>query len=40
MGGLFAVTHALALPVAEVGGGTGLVSGAAYGAYGKNNSPR
>ena len=40
MGGLFAVTHALALPVAEVGGGTGIVSGGAYGAYGRNNSPR
>ena len=39
MGGLFAVTHALALPVAEVGGGTGIVSGG-YGAYGRNNSPR
>ena len=40
MGGLFAVTHALALPVAEVGGGTGIISGGAYGAYGRNNSPR
>ncbi len=39
MGGLFALTHALALPVAEVGGGTGIVSGG-YGAYGRNNSPR
>jgi hypothetical protein len=39
MGGLFALTHALALPVAEVGGGTGIISGA-YGAYGRNNSPR
>ena len=39
MGGLFAVTHALALPVAEVGGGTGIISGA-YGAYGRSNSPR
>lgn len=39
LGGLFAVTHALALPVAEVGGGTGIVSGN-YGAYGRNNSPR
>ncbi len=40
MGGLFAVTHALALPVAEVGGGTGIISGGGYGAYGRNNSPR
>jgi outer membrane receptor protein involved in Fe transport len=39
MGGLFAVTHALTLPVAEVGGGTGIISGA-YGAYGRNNSTR
>ena len=39
MGGLFAVTHAVALPVAEVGGGTGIISGG-YGAYGRNNSPR
>lgn len=39
MAGLFALTHALALPVAEIGGGTGIVSGA-YGAYGRNNSPR
>lgn len=39
MGGLFALTHALALPVAEVGGGAGIISGA-YGAYGRNNSPR
>jgi hypothetical protein len=39
MGGLFALTHALSLPVAEVGGGTGIISGA-YGAYGRNNSPR
>ncbi len=39
MGGLFALTHALSLPVAEVGGGTGIVSGG-YGAYGRNNSPR
>jgi hypothetical protein len=39
MGGLFALTHALALPVAEVGGGTGTISGG-YGAYGRNNSPR
>src|SRR5918992_2545658 len=27
MGGLFAVTHALTLSVAEVGGGTGIISG-------------
>jgi hypothetical protein len=40
MGGLFALTHALVLPVAEVGGGTGIISGGAYGAYGRNNSPR
>jgi hypothetical protein len=40
MGGLFALTHALALPVAEVGGGTGIVTGGGYGAYGRNNSPR
>lgn len=39
IGGLFAVTHALALPVAEVGGGAGIVSGN-YGAYGRSNSPR
>jgi hypothetical protein len=39
MGGLFAATHALVLPVAEVGGGTGIVTGG-YGAYGRNNSPR
>ena len=39
MGGLFALTHALALPVVEVGGGTGIVTGG-YGAYGRNNSPR
>ena len=39
MGGLFAVTHAVALSVAEVGGGTGIISGG-YGAYGRNNSPR
>jgi hypothetical protein len=39
MGGLFALTHALVLPVAEVGGGTGIISGG-YGAYGRNNSPR
>jgi len=39
MGGLFAVTHALTLPVAEVGGGTGIISDG-YGAYGRNNSPR
>ena len=39
MGGLFALTHALALPVTEVGGGTGIISGG-YGAYGRNNSPR
>jgi hypothetical protein len=39
MGGLFAVTHALVLPVAEVGGGTGIITGG-YGAYGRNNSPR
>jgi carboxypeptidase family protein/TonB-dependent receptor-like protein len=39
MGGLFAVTHALTLPVAEVGGGPGIISGG-YGAYGRNNSPR
>ena len=39
VGGLFALTHALALPVAEVGGGTGIISGG-YGAYGRNNSPR
>jgi carboxypeptidase family protein/TonB-dependent receptor-like protein len=39
MGGLFALTHALALSVAEVGGGTGIISGG-YGAYGRNNSPR
>jgi Carboxypeptidase regulatory-like domain len=39
MGGLFAVTHALALPIAEVGGGTGILSGG-YSAYGRNNSPR
>ena len=40
VGGLFALTHALALPVAEVGGGTGIISGGSYGAYGRNNSPR
>ena len=40
MGGLFALTHALALPVAEVGGGTGIITGGGYGAYGRNNSPR
>jgi hypothetical protein len=40
MGGLFAITHALTLPVAEVGGGTGIISGGEYGAYGRNNSPR
>jgi hypothetical protein len=39
MGGLFAVTHALRLPVAEVGGGTGIISGG-YGAYGGNSFPR
>jgi hypothetical protein len=39
MGGLFALTHALVLSAAEVGGGTGIISGA-YGAYGRNNSPR
>jgi outer membrane receptor protein involved in Fe transport len=39
MGGLFAATHALTLPLAEVGGGTGIISGG-YGAYGRNNSPR
>jgi hypothetical protein len=39
LGGLFALTHALALPAAEVGGGTGIVTGD-YGAYGSNNSPR
>ena len=39
MGGLFALTHALVLPVAEVGGGTGIISGG-YSAYGRNNSPR
>ena len=39
MGGLFAVTHAVVLPVAEVGGGTGIISGG-YSAYGRNNSPR
>ena len=39
MGGLFAVTHALMLPVVEVGGGAGIVTGS-YGAYGRNNSPR
>jgi outer membrane receptor protein involved in Fe transport len=39
VGGLFSLTHALVLPVAEVGGGTGIVSGS-YGAYGRNNSPR
>ena len=37
--GLFANTHALFLQVAEVGGGTGILSGG-YGAYGRNNSPR
>jgi hypothetical protein len=40
IGGLFALTHAVALPLAEVGGGTGIISGGAYGAYGLNNSPR
>jgi hypothetical protein len=40
MGGLFSLTHALALPVAEVGGGTGIITGGGYGAYGRNNSPR
>jgi hypothetical protein len=39
LGGLFAQTPALALPVAEVGGGAGIVSGS-YGAYGRSNSPR
>lgn len=39
MGGLFALTHALTLPVAEVGGGTGIIAGD-YGAYGQSNSPR
>lgn len=39
LGGLFAVTQALALPVVEVGGGAGIVAGD-YGAYGRNNSPR
>lgn len=39
IGGLFALTHALLLPVAEVGGGAGIVTGA-YGAYGRSNSPR
>jgi hypothetical protein len=39
LGGLFAMTHAMALPAAEVGGGTGIVSGT-YGAYGRINSPR
>ena len=39
LGGLFALTQALALPGAEVGGGTGIISGE-YGAYGRNNSPR
>jgi hypothetical protein len=39
MGGLFAVTHAVALSTAEVGGGTGIISGG-YAAYGRNNSPR
>ncbi len=40
MGGLFALTHALALPSAEVGGGTGIIAGGGYGAYGRSNSPR
>ena len=39
MGGLFAVTHAVMLSAAEVGGGTGIISGG-YAAYGRNNSPR
>jgi outer membrane receptor protein involved in Fe transport len=39
VGGLFALTHALELAVAEVGGGTGIVTGG-YGAYGRSNSPR
>ena len=40
MGGLFSLTHALVLPIAEVGGGTGIITGGGYGAYGRNNSPR
>lgn len=39
VGGLFALTQALALQQAEVGGGTGIISGG-YGAYGRSNSPR
>ncbi len=39
LGGLFAAANGLALPVAEVGGGAGMVSGA-YSAYGRNSSPR
>src|SRR5262245_50045515 len=39
VGGLFALTHAVTLAVAEVGGGTGIIAGG-YSAYGRNNSPR
>ena len=39
MGGLFALTHGLSVPTAEVGGGTGIITGG-YCAYGRSNSPR
>lgn len=39
LAGLFAVTPALSLATAEVGGGTGIRTGA-YGAYGRTNTPR
>jgi hypothetical protein len=40
MGGLLHFTPATILPTVEVGGGTGIITGGVYGAYGRNNQPR
>ncbi len=39
MGGLLAMSHALQLPIIEIGGSTGILTGS-YSAYGTNSSPR